>query len=238
MFKHFFLDLPVPRGGDTQLDFTVGGLHAGSRGPEQEDGPPGGPQPQPPSDPRLAEQPWCQDHRALTGWASLRWGPLLWGSSAPPASPGGPRSLVQSRRHDPPKAVGTSSQRGAPAAAAPTAIGRALPWDACPHSRQLPSGCWSGACHHPAWSGHVGPGDPTPPFPHCPQRSDRLAGGQAARTPLSSRARDQGPSVPSGRGTACSQGGRAGTLGRGGLSATGEVPAWRSPAAGGGVPPL
>lgn len=145
------------------------------------------------------------------------------GSSAPLASPGGPRSLVQSRRHDPPKAVGASPQRGAPAAAAPTAVGRALPWDACLPSRQLPSGCWSGACDHPAWSGRAGRGDPTP-FPHCPQRSDRLAGGQAAQTSLSSRARDQGPSVPSGRGAACSQGGRAGTLGGGG-----SVCYWGSP---------
>lgn len=69
----------------------------------------------------------------------------------------------------------------------------------------------------------MGPRDPTPPFPHCPQRVTAWPGDRLPRLPLSSRARDQGPSVPSGRGTACSQGGRAGTLGRG-LSATGGSP--------------
>lgn len=90
-------------------------------------------------------------------------------------------------------------------------------------SHQLPSCCWSGGLWSPSVERLCGTREP-PQFPHCPQRIDRLAGGQTARTPLSSRARDQGRSVPRGRGAACSQGGRVGTLGGGSCLLLGNSP--------------
>ena len=142
-------------------------------------------------------------------------------------------------------AAGISPQRGVPVTALPVTLHLTLPrahqalqLDACPPSHQLPSCCWSGGLRSPSVEQLCGTREPPLKFPHCPQRIDPLAGAQTARTPLSSHARDQDCSVPSGRGTACSQEGRVGTLGGGVLSATGEVPAWGSPSPGGGVPPL
>lgn len=73
----------------------------------------------------------------------------------------------------------------------------------------------------------------SPQFPHCPQRSGRLAGVRLPETlpPLLWR----GPSVPSGRGVAAAKGAERG---RGGSVCYWEVPAWGSPAARGGVLPL